>query len=115
MPLGSSSATPVMSPGPIRASGCSFRRIQALRNTDIPGGFMPEPAAARGSDRLEISDERQHLILRQVLDHAVHDRRGTRRALNHEHLLEKIRCMLPRQPRKQCEALRMRSVTRGAG
>src|SRR5579864_744074 len=31
MPLGSSSATPVMSPGPSLESGCSFRRAQRVR------------------------------------------------------------------------------------
>ena len=31
MPLGSSSATPVISPGPTRARGCSFKRVQSRR------------------------------------------------------------------------------------
>src|ERR1035438_8395556 len=31
MPLGSASATPVMRPGPTRAKGCSFSRVQKFR------------------------------------------------------------------------------------
>src|ERR1700674_4900969 len=47
MPLGSSSATPVISPGPTRASGCSFTRPQRTRKAFTRCGpltplFKPE-------------------------------------------------------------------------
>src|ERR1700685_1519106 len=38
MPLGSSSATPVIRPGPTRASGCSFRRLHKRRSAVLALG-----------------------------------------------------------------------------
>src|ERR1700730_13894413 len=67
------------------------------------------------SDRLEIDDDSLHLISAQVLDHSVHDRRGTKHTLNYQQLFQQIGCMLPGQARKKRETLAVRTVTGGAG
>jgi len=45
----------------------------------------------------------------------MHHGRGTQRALNHQQLLEQVRRMLAREPRKYAHALRIGAVATGAG
>ncbi len=67
MPLGSSSATPVISPGPRRASGCSLIRSQRCRpeifTRDAQGSASPQSPCRRLllRDAVNISAAQQHL------------------------------------------------------
>src|SRR6202795_33990 len=68
-----------------------------------------------GAQRFEIRGDSAHLILRKVLDHFVHDRRGAQSALNNERLLYQIVGVLPGEPRENVVAPRLRAVTGRAG
>src|SRR5260370_9078725 len=70
---------------------------------------------ARAAQGFEIRGDSTHLILRKVLDHVVHDRRGAQTALNNERLLYQIVGVLSGEPRENIVAARLRTVAGGAG
>src|ERR1700736_4499043 len=100
MPSGSCKTCTAIGPG-----RCARRHPPEIPHNRGDDG-MPQR-----SDRLEIGDDGQHLILCHIFDHAVHDRCAAKHTLNHEQLFQQIRRMLPRQARKKCETLAMRTVT----
>jgi hypothetical protein len=53
MPLGSSSATPVINPGPTRARGCSFSRAQTL----VGAGVWAASAVDGAGEDININDQ----------------------------------------------------------
>ena len=72
-------------------------------------------ARCSGAQGFEVRGDSAHLILRKILDHVVHDRRGAQTALNNERLLYQIVGVLSGEPRENIVAARLRAVAGGAG
>src|ERR1700738_1875471 len=68
-----------------------------------------------GAQGFEIRGDSAHLILRKVLDHVAHDRRGAQSALNSERLPYQIVGGLSGEPRENIVAARPRAVAGRAG
>ena len=73
------------------------------------------PACGSGAQGFQIRSDSAHLILRKVLDHVVHDRRGTQTALNNERLFHQIVGVLTREPWENTVAARLLAVAGSTG
>jgi hypothetical protein len=77
----------------------------------IASGFcLSLRARGSGAQIFEIRGDSAHLILRKILDHVVHDRRGAQSALKNPRLPYQIVGVLPGEPRRSIVAARLRTV-----